>query len=50
MLPEAVRWPRFRLTDRQKDKLGRLLVDDIPPKQIATYLGVTRRWVGGQLD
>src|SRR5262245_57807751 len=48
---KRVRWPRFKLTDRQKDGLGRLLFEEgVPVKQIATYLGTTVRWVNSQTD
>jgi len=48
---KRVRWPRFKLTDRHKDGLGRLLLEaDVPAKQIAAYLGSTVRWVEAQTD
>jgi hypothetical protein len=45
-------WPKFQLTERQRDRLGRRLleggIDDA--KTVATYLGASRRWVAGRLD
>jgi hypothetical protein len=45
------RWPRFRLTEREKDRLGRQLLEaDVPVKTIASYLGVTPRRVKDRTD
>jgi hypothetical protein len=37
--------PKFKLTERQKDRLGRRLTDGIAAKTVTTYIGSTPRWV-----